>query len=152
MGGGGMSERLLIWGIVVHLACDWMLQNEWMAVNKMKRRVPAMRPGDGLITPPRMYQPSARWWDRHPAAYVHSGIHLAGMLLVFPWWAAVVIATTHLLIDTRVPVVWWSQLIRQTQPDPSRFPLMDIGADVRIWVDQVWHIAVVALTALAVAA
>lgn len=71
---------------------------------------------------------------------------------VFPWWAALAIGVTHLLIDTRVPVAWWSKLIRQTQPDPSRFPVMDIGADVRIWADQVWHIGVIAALSLAATA
>jgi hypothetical protein len=74
------ATTLLIWGIVIHLFCDWILQNQWMAENKMSLK--------------------------HPAAYVHSGIHLAGLLLIFPWYAAVAIAITHLLIDTRV-LVWW---------------------------------------------
>lgn len=32
------AATLLIWGLVVHLAVDWLGQNEWMAVNKAKRR------------------------------------------------------------------------------------------------------------------
>lgn len=122
-----MSEasELLLWGIVIHLIIDWLGQNEWMAVNKANLR--------------------------HPAGYVHAGLHGLGMLLIFAWPAALFIAVTHLLIDTRKPVEWWSRLIRQTQPDPARFPVMDIGADVRIWADQVWHIAVIAIVALVVA-
>jgi len=150
-----MSEAtdLLLWGIVVHLVCDWLLQNEWMALNKMKRR----------------WHPYARvhWWDRHPAAYVHAGIHTLGLMLVFPWYAALVLGLSHLIIDCRWIVASWSKLIRQTQPNPtSQFDVtlrelqgdgmvrveqrcFDIGSDVRIWVDQVWHIAALAIAALA---
>lgn len=71
------------------------------------------------------------------------------MALVFGW-VAIPLAISHLLIDTRKPVAWWSRVIRQSQPDPARFPLMDIGADVQIWVDQVWHIGAIALAALIV--
>jgi hypothetical protein len=134
------ATSLLIWGVVVHLVVDWLGQNEWMAVNKMKRR---LRQGSAFHEGP--------WWDRHPAAYVHAGLHGVAQLLVFPWYGALAIGVTHLIIDTRWPVQAWSKLIRQTQPDPSRFPLMDIGADVRIWADQVWHIGVIALLALIVA-
>jgi len=134
------ATDLLIWGIVVHLVIDWLAQNEWIASYKAKRRYfSAYRP--------------CHWWDRHPAAYVHAGLHGAAQLLVFPWPAALAIGITHLLIDTRVPVIWWSKLIRQTQPQARSYPLtdlMDIGAEVRIWADQVWHIAVIALAALAV--
>jgi hypothetical protein len=146
------ATDLLIWGVVVHLVFDWLGQNEWMAVNKMKRRPRAVTvysenslTGDEYLLPMRGEGP---WWDRHPAAYVHAGIHGAAQLLVFPWYGALAIGITHLIIDTRWPVQAWSKLIRQTQPDPSHLPLMDIGADVRIWNDQVWHIAVVAALAL----
>lgn len=121
------ASELLLWGIVIHLVIDWLGQNEWMAVNKANLR--------------------------HPAGYVHAGIHGLGMLLIFAWPAALFIAITHLLIDTRKPVVWWSKLIRQTQPgglglDPR---VVDVGLEVRFWSDQVWHIGVIALTALVVA-
>lgn len=151
-----MATDLLIWGIVVHLVVDWLGQNEWMAVNKMKRRSRVVQvPSEVSLTGERYSVPmrvDGPWWDRHPAAYVHAGLHGAAQLLVFPWYGALAIGVTHLIIDTRWPVQAWSKLIRQTQPDPSRFPLMDLGADVRIWADQVWHIGVIALLALAVTA
>jgi hypothetical protein len=165
------ATDLLLWGIVVHLVIDWLAQNEWMAVNKAKRRSRHLRHDYG----PRGAEDTRRhsihltneqgpWWDRHPAAYVHAGLHGAAQLLVFPWWAALAIGVAHLLIDTRVPVRWWSKLIRQTQPVkhslsspelqwqiPLPAEVLDIGAEVRIWADQVWHIAVVAVLALVVA-
>jgi len=163
------ATDLLIWGIVVHLLIDWLGQNEWIAVNKAKRRQRWLS-GRGLLEYNEAAGVTGRltdtqvdgpWWDRHPAAYIHAGMHGAAQLLVFPWWAALAIGVTHLLIDTRIPVAWWSKLIRQTQPsgeqavtwsDPRPLPVMDIGADVRIWADQVWHIGVIALVSLAVVA
>jgi hypothetical protein len=100
----------LIWGIVLHLVSDWGFQNHWQAANKTS-----------LL---------------HPAARVHSGIHLAFYLLLFPWPVALGIAVVHLLIDTRVPLVWWRTIIKQTMDGP-------IAMHCAIWLDQVVHIFVV---------
>ena len=103
---------MLINGIVAHLIADWIFQNDWMARNKTSLR--------------------------HPAAWVHAGIHLVAMLFVFPLGTAVFIAITHLLIDTRKPVQFWQRIFRQTTTGT-------IGLTVSIWVDQVFHITVIAL-------
>jgi hypothetical protein len=138
------ASDLLIWGIVLHLIADWPLQNDWMANNKADLR--------------------------NAAGYVHAGIHGLLLALVFGW-VAIPLAVLHLLIDTRKPVVWWSRRVRQTQPGASTSnvtyygtsfgagtsnvsvtppPLYDIGTEVRFWTDQVFHIACIALAALAV--
>ncbi|MEZ4734610.1 MAG: DUF3307 domain-containing protein [Caldilineaceae bacterium] len=109
---------LLVWSTVVHLIADWLLQNDWMALHKTNLR--------------------------HPAAWVHSGIHAVGLCLVFVWPLAVLIGITHLLIDTRKPLLWWMRVIKQIPPD-VRFPLIEI------WLDQAMHIAVLAGVALSVA-
>jgi len=109
---------LLVWSSVVHLIADWLLQNDWMALHKTNLR--------------------------HPAAWVHSGIHTAGLCLIFVWPLALLIGITHLLIDTRKPLLWWMRVIKQIPPD-ARFPLIEI------WLDQVMHIAVLAGVALGVA-
>jgi hypothetical protein len=111
------ATSLLLWGMVIHLLCDWLLQNDWMARNK------------AIL--------------KHPAAYVHSGIHLVGLLLIFPPLAAVAIAFIHLLIDTRLPLVAWRNLFRQTRTGPA-------ALHVAMWGDQVAHIIVLALAALIV--
>jgi hypothetical protein len=146
------ASDLLIWGVVLHLIADWPLQNDWIANNKAKRW------SAGLF-----------WWLRHPAAYVHAGIHGALLALVFGWVAAP-LALTHLVIDTRWPVAKWSQLVKQTQPKApvwaerlgvdGRYrlqsgggrggPLVDVGMEVRFWTDQVFHIACIAAAALIV--
>jgi hypothetical protein len=106
---------LLVWGVMVHLVADWLLQNEWMALNKADLR--------------------------HPAAWVHSGIHTVGLLLIFTWPAALLIGLTHLLIDTRRPLLWWMRVVKQ-MPAAERLPI------VEIWLDQVMHSTVIAAVAL----
>jgi len=111
------ATTLLLWGLVVHLFCDWLLQNDWMASHKASLK--------------------------HPAAWIHSGIHLAGLLLIFPPLAALIVAITHLLIDTRLPLIAWRNILRQTRTGPA-------ALHVAMWGDQVAHITVLALAALIV--
>lgn len=111
------ATDLLLWGIVVHLVCDWLLQNHWMATFKTDLR--------------------------HPAAWVHSGIHFAGLCLVFPVGAAAVLFLSHLLIDTRKPLHWWRDLIHQTA-DPQNPATIHVA----FWRDQVAHILCLAIAAL----
>src|SRR5690242_18381553 len=106
------ATDLLAWGLVAHLVADWVFQNEWQALGKVSLR--------------------------HPAAYVHSGIHLVALACVFKWPVAVALAITHLLIDTRVPLQFWGRVIKQTVDGP-------IAMHIAIWRDQVAHIALVAL-------
>ncbi len=162
---------LLIWGLVLHLIADWPFQNDWMANNKMKRRHPDVTwfvSGVGNL----IYTPNNRWWRRHPSAYVHAGIHGLFLALVFGW-VAVPLALTHLIIDCRWPVAKWSKFVGQIQPKAPVWatrtgldydcgadvkltesgrggPLVDLGMMVRIWTDQVFHIACIAIAALAV--
>ena len=102
-----IATDALAWAIVIHLVVDWPLQNEWMACNKTNLR--------------------------HPAAYAHSGLHALGLMLVFPWYLALGVGVTHLLIDTRRPVTWWIGTIKQM---PRSAPFY---RDVEIWMDQIFH-------------
>jgi hypothetical protein len=130
------ASDLLVWGIVLHLIADWPLQNAWMAKYKVK--------------------------PFHPAGYIHAAIHGFLLALVFGW-AAFPLAISHLLIDFRKPVTWWSRVVQQTQPKNriifqrwtttgpvEEIPVYDLGLEVRIWTDQVFHIACVAVAALLV--
>lgn len=162
------ASDLLIWGVVLHLIADWPLQNDWMANNKAKRGR-QFRMIKGALG----WRPvESRWFIRHPAAYVHAGIHGILLAVVFGW-VSIPLAVVHLIIDTRVPVVWWSKLVRQTQPpdyddrvirgwkpgDPYKEPsivvvsppsVMYIGTEVRFWTDQMFHIACIAVASLLV--
>lgn len=86
------ATDLLIWGIVLHLVADWLLQNEWMAVNKVKP--------DSL------------------AGVAHMAIHYVALALIFPVTAAVVLALVHWFIDLRFPLAWWRRFFRQTTEGP----------------------------------
>jgi hypothetical protein len=86
------ATELLVWGAIVHLAVDWLLQNNWIAVHKSSLR--------------------------HPAAYVHAGSHGAALLLVFAPPAAIAVGVAHLLIDTRRPLRWWARLVSQPAEGP----------------------------------
>lgn len=122
------ASDLLIWGIVLHLIADWPLQNDWMAKGK------------GLPW---------RWSVIGLApSFTHGLIHMVALSLVFGYWPGVVLGFVHIAIDTRVPVAWWSRLMRQTQP---KQPPFDVGLEVRFWTDQVFHIATIAAAALVVA-
>lgn len=106
------ATTLLVWGILAHLIADWILQTEWMVQHK----------------------PSLR----HPAAWVHGGIHVLALCFVLPWSLALLIGLTHMLIDTRMPVLWWKWLVGKTAVGPQTLI-------VEIAVDQVLHVLVLAV-------
>jgi hypothetical protein len=110
-----VATELLVWGAMAHLVADWLLQNEYLALNKTSLR--------------------------HPAAYVHSGLHWAALTPVFGLQSAALLALSHLLIDTRVPLATWQRLIGQTRDG-------EMGVHVKIWADQVLHLACIAALAL----
>ncbi|MEX2144450.1 MAG: DUF3307 domain-containing protein [Anaerolineales bacterium] len=94
-----MAE-LFIKGFIVHLIVDFFLQPDWIADNKMN--------------------------FSHPAAWMHGALNIAGNLLVFAPLIAIGLGITHILIDTRVPLVWWRRLLRQNPQgeDASTFYLL----------------------------
>jgi hypothetical protein len=82
---------------------------------------------------------------RHPAAYVHSGLHALGLLLIFPWWLALGVGITHLLIDTRRPVTWWIETIKQMPRSTPNY------RQVEIWLDQLFHVLMLVFAVLLLA-
>lgn len=110
------SAELLLWGIIAHLVADWPLQIEWMAINK------------------------TNW--KHPAAWAHAGVHGIFMVFIFPWHLGLLLAISHLWIDTRTPVFWWMRVIKRMDRDDPR------TAMVETWLDQVFHIMMIALVVL----
>jgi hypothetical protein len=99
-------------GLVAHLIGDWIFQNDWIARNKMSLR--------------------------HPAAWVHAGIQFVLLTIALDWVSGLVLATIHLLVDTRIPQRWWSRVFRQTREG-------EMGMHVLIWGDQVLHITALGL-------
>ena len=91
------ATELLVWGTVVHLVVDWLLQNEWIAEHKCDLR--------------------------HPAGYIHASAHAAALLLVFPPLAALALGVAHFVIDTRRPLQLWSRVMSQTEEGPIAAPV-----------------------------
>lgn len=89
---GSTPTDLLLWGIVAHLVADWLLQTDWMAVNKV-----------------------------HPfksaAAWVHATIHVVCLAAVFPVATALILGWVHLYVDTRTPLVALRSLLGQAKED-----------------------------------
>jgi hypothetical protein len=56
---------------------------------------------------------------------------------------ALLLALSHLLIDTRVPLAWWRRIFRQTTTGEA-------ALHVAMWSDQVAHISMLAIAALIV--
>ena len=102
-------------GLIVHLVADWFLQSDWMSANKINLM--------------------------HPAAWVHSGIHTIGYLLVFDPPVAIGLGITHILIDTRRPLIWLRRLFQQN-------PKGDVTMVFEIWQDQAAHIILLCMAAL----
>ncbi len=98
--------------LVLHLIGDFLLQNDWMARFKVDLR--------------------------HPAAWVHSGIHALLLGPVLGWGGALALGLIHMVVDTRVPQRWWSRVFRQTQEG-------EVALHTTIWGDQVIHISTIAL-------
>ncbi len=80
-------------GLIAHLVADWLLQNEWMVLNK------------GNL--------------RHPAGWVHASVHGILLGLALGWIGGVVLAVVHLLLDTGVPLNWWIRVFKRCQAAPQ---------------------------------
>ena len=83
---------LFLWGALAHLVADWFLQNEWMALNKVK--------------------------PLHPAGWVHAAIHAAALALVFPISIALALGLVHWFIDLRFALAAWRRFFHQTTEGP----------------------------------
>lgn len=111
------ATEFVMWGLVAHLVADWLLQNDWMAVNKCN-----------LV---------------HPAAWVHGAIHAAAMMLVFPWPWAVVIGLAHMVIDTQVPLSWWRAAFGQINDSTVQAWTISVWNDQALHVAVMALVAVV---------
>ncbi len=99
--------------MMAHFIADWIFQNEWIAVNKTNLR--------------------------HPALYIHGFIHF--VLIVALTGAiipAIIIAVIHMVIDTRIPLMWWMNFYKQTTDG-------EYGTHTKIWLDQILHLVTIYL-------
>jgi hypothetical protein len=79
--------------VVAHLVADWILQNDWMALNKRSLR--------------------------HPASWTHATIYGLCQGIALGWLAGLVLGGVHLLIDTRGPVGWWIRVYKKCGRSPE---------------------------------
>lgn len=113
---------MLGYAVVMHSVADWLLQNDWMAVNKISLK--------------------------HSAAYVHALIYYACMVVVFGMSMrgvaiACILAILHALIDTRKPVQWWMSHIKTTTSGDTVRTFV-----VAVAVDQTMHLALLGIAVL----
>jgi hypothetical protein len=80
-------------GFVAHLVADWLLQNDWMALNKTNLR--------------------------HPAGWIHSLIHAILLGLALGWLGGAVLGALHLAIDTGKPINWWVRVFKKCDGAPQ---------------------------------
>ena len=114
---------LFDWLLIGHLAGDFLLQTDEMAVNK------------GLYW---------QWMLRHVVWYA---IAVGAVLIVYAWvhhlssWltgaALLFVVVTHVVLDRRGVVRWWIRL-GNSSPDHSWLPIV---------VDQVFHLLILGVVA-----
>jgi hypothetical protein len=73
----------------------------------------------------------------NPAGWVHASIHGVLLTLALGWQGGVVLGALHLIIDTGRPVNWWIRVFKKCENSPQI-------ALIRVWTDQVVHIAAIA--------
>jgi hypothetical protein len=73
----------------------------------------------------------------HPAGWVHAAIHALLLGWALGWLGGLVLGILHLLIDTGRPVNWWLRTVKKCTAAPQ----LEL---IRIWTDQVVHIAAIA--------
>lgn len=111
-----MNESGLILAIIGHLVGDYLLQNDWMALNKKHRTLPCL---------------------------VHCFLW-TGAVIFFSGWhssiAALVLFTTHFIQDRTKIILWWMEI---KWKDQSKFTQPPCGPWSIIVVDNVWHIVTI---------
>jgi hypothetical protein len=111
------QTSLLVWGVVAHLVADWLLQNAWMNAEKVDLR--------------------------KLGGWIHAWLHVVAAVTVFPFWPALALGVAHLLIDTRVPLVWWGRVIQQSSPEQAGVAYIPFA----MGRDQAAHVLCIAIAA-----
>ena len=97
---------------VAHLVGDFILQNEWMAVNKKSRTVPCL---------------------------VHVVVYLIPFLVChLEWWQIMLIGLQHFVQDRTGYIFWWLRVWKRVEPDNwGSLPLYVDQAFHILWIEVV---------------
>lgn len=115
--------EIIVLGLVFHFVGDYLLQNDWMAVNKTKSFLPA---------------------------FIHATIYSLPFLLLvsFEYW--LVIYITHFFIDRYRLAIYWVKLINNNWESDNFGFSEDKPKWLSFWlliiVDNTWHILINTLT------
>lgn len=124
-----LFSSLFILQFVGHRLGDYFLQTSRQAENKSKNAKALM---DHCIT--------------------YSIMITILVMLVLPYkWAIVVFFLTfieHMIVDSRIPVVWWKNFLEKTITGNKNFNIKDLPFFVIIEIDQTFHIVRMFLIAL----
>jgi hypothetical protein len=106
--------------LMAHLIGDYLLQNDWMAVNKKLRNLPC---------------------------FVHVALYTLTVLAAtrWPWWAIVIVFATHFAQDRTEFVLWFMRV--KGQAGFAKPPLAPWSIIV---VDNVLHLCVLWFLSMAV--
>ena len=109
----GLDSTPLVGAIVGHLVGDYLLKNDWMALNKKKSDF---------------------------ACTIHCLIWTFSVLLFAGWhgfWICSILYSTHFIQDRTQIIGWWMRLPWKNQ---SKFAEPPMAPWSLIVVDNVWHI------------
>jgi hypothetical protein len=111
-----MFQDALLLAIIGHLVGDYLLQNDWMALNKKKSTTPCL---------------------------IHCLLWTASVCLFTGWTAPLAIIAllaTHFAQDRTQFINWWMHL---KWKDQSKFAASPMAPWSMIVVDNVWHIVTI---------
>lgn len=137
-----MWAALSFAGFLGHLVGDYLVQNNWMAVNKAKPFARTRRDVEtsaGLFfemvnEPLQAINWHAFTWMLSVALFMVPVAYLAFGSVTVAWLAMLALGVIHWVQDRRFPVVWF---MKKTGKDPSVVWLL-------IVVDNVWHLLQIA--------
>lgn len=118
---------LLAWGLVAHAIADFALQNEWLAIHKVERG----------------------GWSRRRNAVRLSRDPTEVFLIRQTQPKVPVTTVVHPTLHFSEPGAFEGQRATVLARGPGA-PIIDIGALVRFNLDQVFHLATIAVAAVAV--
>lgn len=147
--------------LIGHLIGDYLLQTDWMALNKKgkllpprKQKVTCDTSGDPEIFISGTYTTMPGWLRGTAACLTHCLLYTLSIMVCttvahitfdsplfphWPWWALLIVFVTHFIQDRTKIVDWWMRLKFK---DQSKFCEPPMAPWSMIVVDNVWHLVI----------